>query len=96
MKTVAQMALTPGMELAEDVYSYKNELLIPADTVLDVAMIARLGRYSIMCVSIKEEADYAVTHFEKVHVSETFRRFEKEYQTNMAVYKLIMNDFLEK
>ena len=48
MKTVARMALKPGMVLGENVLNYKNELIFPVDTVVD-EVIAKLARHSIMC-----------------------------------------------
>ena len=48
------MALSNGMVVGEDVYSYQHELICPVDTVVDEALIAKLARHSIMCVSIKE------------------------------------------
>ena len=66
MKSVARIELIPGMELAENVYTYHGELLFPENTILDISMINKLARYSIMCVSIKEKVDYATTHYEKI------------------------------
>ena len=65
MKTVATMALQPGMVLGEDVI-HQNKVLYGADTVLDQTVINKLNRYSIMCVTIKEEIDFAVTHYERL------------------------------
>ena len=70
------MALKNGMVIGEDVYSYQNDLIYPKDTVVDETVIAKLARHSIMCVSIKEEIDYATTHFEKVRLSTEFKYFE--------------------
>ena len=94
MKTIATMALKPGMVLAEDVLSYKNELLLSRNTTLDDIAIAKISRYSVMCVNIKEEADFATTHFEKIRVSEGFRRFEKSYAIYMSVYKKLIENLL--
>ena len=96
MKNVARMALKEGMELAEDVYSYQNKLLYPKDTVVDNDMIARLSRYSIMVVSIKEEIDYATTHFEKIRLSSEFKSFELTYNNCMAIYRKMMRGFVEQ
>ncbi len=96
MKTIATMALKPGMVLAEDVLSYKNELLLPKNTVLDDIAIGKLSRYSIMCVEIKEDADFATTHFEKVRVSEGFKRFEKVYAIYMAVFKKMIDGLVNE
>mgnify|MGYP004556964263 FL=1 len=43
MKALAQMALTPGMTLGEDVVDNGN-VLIPADTVLNEGLIELLKR----------------------------------------------------
>lgn len=95
MVSIARMALKPGMELAEDVISLSNGVILPANTVLDEMKIAKLARYSIMCVSIKDAEDYAVTHFEKVRVTKTFARFEEVYNNNLNAYKYMINSFLE-
>lgn len=95
MKSIARMSLTPGMIIGEDIYSYKNELLLPTGTVITHSDIAKLSRYSIMCVTIKEAEDLATTHFEKVRVSHEFKEFEKIYNKYMPVFKNIMVDFVE-
>ena len=94
MKSVARIALVPGMELGESVYDYNGKLLFPANTVLDESMISRLARYSIMCVSIKEKSDYATTHYEQIHLSPRFQNFEKIYRYNLDAYKYMTNEFL--
>lgn len=96
MKSIARMSLTPGMVIGEDIYSYKNELILSEGTVITNSDIAKLSRYSIMCVTIKEAIDLANTHYEKVRVSEDFKEFEKIYNKYMPVYKKIMVDFVEK
>lgn len=93
MKNIARMALQPGMEVAEDIFSYKNDLIVAAGTIIDETIIAKLTRYSIMCVSIKEEIDYATTHFEKVRLSPGFKEFEKVYNESLLTYKAIMISF---
>ena len=96
MKNVARMALENGMVIGEDIYSYQNELLYPKDTVVNEKVIAKLARHSIMCVTVKEEIDYATTHFEKVRLSSEFKYFEFTYNDCMPVYCQIMTDFVEK
>ena len=96
MKDIARMALENGMVIAEDVYSYQNKLLYPKDTVVDEAVIARLSRYSIMVVTIKEDVDYATTHFEKVRLSSEFKTFELTYNNCMAIFRKLMKGFVEQ
>lgn len=89
------MALTPGMEIAEDVLNNHNEIIVPAHTLVDDAVLSRLSRYQIMAVSIMENIDYATTHFEKVRLSKGFEKFEKTYQELFPRYKKMMNDLVE-
>lgn len=96
MKNVARMALENGMVIGEDVYSYKNKLIYPKNTVVDDSVVARLARYSIMCVSIMEDIDYATTHFEKVRLSSEFKTFELTYNNCMAIYRKLMKDFVKQ
>jgi HD-GYP domain-containing protein (c-di-GMP phosphodiesterase class II) len=96
MKNVARMALENGMVIGEDVYNYQNELLYPKDTVVNEKVIAKLARYSIICVAVKEEIDYAATHFEKVRLSNEFKYFEFTYNDCMPIYCQMMMNFVEK
>ncbi len=95
MISVARIALEPGMELAEDVVSLKQGVILPAHTVLDAAAIEKLNRYGIMLVSIMEPEDYASTHYEKIALSKTFKNFETVYKNNLNAYKYMVHDFLE-
>ena len=96
MKMTAVMALKPGMVLAEDVLNFKNELLFPANTTLDDRAIAKLSRHSIMCVEVKEEEDFATTHFEKIRVSSGFRHFEKTYNIFLPKYKKMIDGLINE
>ncbi len=95
MKSVARMGLQPGMEIGEAVYSYHGELICPANTIVDANLIAKLACYSIMCVEIKEPADYAVTRFERIRISPAFKNFESVYRNNLNAYKYMIDDFLQ-
>lgn len=96
MKNIARMALENGMVIGEDVYSYQNRLIYPKDTVVNESVISRLARYSIMCVAIMEDIDYATTHFEKVRLSQEFQKFELTYNNCMAIYRKQMKNFVEQ
>lgn len=95
MKSIACVALKPGMVIAEDILSYKNELLIPAHTEIDERILQKLNAYSIMCVSIKEPEDFAATHYEKISLNEKFKAFRSEYQIQFKEYKKVMTDFVD-
>lgn len=95
MKDVARMTLENGMVIGEDVYNYQNELIFPKDTVVDEKVIKKLARHSIICVPIKEDIDFATTHFEKVRLSKEFKAFQLTYNNCMPIYAKLMNRFVE-
>ncbi|MGN0402108.1 MAG: HD-GYP domain-containing protein [Acetatifactor sp.] len=92
MKSVARMALRPGMVLGADV-EFQGNVLFPAGTVLNDNSIERLKRFSIMCVTVKEDIDFATTHYEKLRFSEKFKNFEKKHNYNLECYKQLMLAF---
>lgn len=94
MKSVARMALTEGMEIASDVINYRGDTIIPKGTVIDESVIAKLERNSVICVDIMEKVDYAITHFEKIRLSDAFKEFERTYMSHMPEYKSMMSDFV--
>lgn len=95
MKDVARMTLTNGMVIGEDVYNYQNELIFPKDTVVDEKVIKKLALHSIICVPVKEDIDFATTHFEKVRLSKEFQTFQLTYNNCMPIYAKLMNRFVE-
>lgn len=95
MKDIARMALTNGMEIAKDVTTSSGEVIVKAGTKVSEYTIQKLSRHNIMLVTVMEEVDYAVTYFEKVRLSDEFKKFELAYNRSMPVYKKIMNDFVE-
>ena len=87
MKSVARMELKPGMVVAEDVLNYQNEIIVSKNTKINDTIIEKLARQSILVVPIKEEADFATTHFEKVRLTEGFKTFESTYRIYFPVFK---------
>lgn len=92
MKIVAVMELKPGMILGEDVVN-QGKVIYPADTKLDETIISRLNRYSVMCVSVKENIDLATTHHERLRYDNAFRLFEHQYKIALQSYKFFMQNF---
>ena len=78
MKTITKMELTPGMILAEDIID-QGRTLYSAGTKVDSLLIEKLNRYSILCVTIMEDIDFASTHYERMRYNENFKSFEKAY-----------------
>ena len=92
MKSVARMALQPGMILGEDV-ECQGKQLYPAGTVIDENVLERLKRYSVMCVTVKEDIDLATTHFEKIRFNDGFKQFEQKHADNLLLYKQMLLAF---
>ncbi len=94
MKTVAVMALTPGMILGEDIVC-QGKIIYSAGTKLDRAMIDKIHHYSVMCATVMEDVDFASTHYEKIRFNEDFKRFERDYNAALMRYKALMFSFLQ-
>ncbi len=94
MKVITRMELEPGMILGDDVVD-QGKVLYASGTKVDQVMIDRLNRYSILCVTIMENIDFATTHYERIRCDENFIAFEKKYTYCLNYYKSIMKNFLE-
>lgn len=95
MKTVAVMALTPGMILGEDIV-FQDKIIYSAGTKLDKSIIDKIiHRYSVMCATVMEDVDFASTHYEKIRFNEDFKRFERDYNAALMRYKSLMFSFLQ-
>jgi HD-GYP domain len=96
MKNIARMALEPGMVIGADILTKSGELLIADGTKVDPNVINKLTRHRIILVPIKEEVDFAKTHFEKVRLSKGFTDFEEAYLSSMPLYKEMMNQLVHE
>ena len=93
MKTITKMELQPGMILGEDVID-QGRTLYSAGTKVDNILIEKLNRYSVLCVTVMEDIDFASTHYERIRFDENFKAFEKAYATYLNKYKAEMLQFL--
>lgn len=87
MRSIARTALVNGMEVANDVFNYQKELIIPAGTIIDTGVIRKLNIYSIVAVNIMEDVDYATTYFDKTRLSKGFISFNETYNKVLPLYK---------
>jgi len=94
MELTAVLALTPGMEVAEDVLDHKGNVIIKKDTSLDKFLIQKLSIANISCINVKEPEDYLTTYFEKIKVSKVFNQFYDIYAKNFVLYRKLMENFL--
>ncbi|MCM1111845.1 MAG: HD domain-containing protein [Muribaculum sp.] len=92
MKSVAVMSLAPGMVLGEDVVAL-DKVVYPAGTALNQLVIDKLNRYSIMCVTVMEDIDFASTHYERIRFNEDFKLFEQNYNAALPRFKSMICSF---
>ncbi len=93
MKEVARMALQPGMVIGADVI-VQGSVVFPAGTEVNKAVIDRLARYCVMCVSVMEEIDFASTHYERIRIGDEFKNFEQQYNNCLMRYRYAMISFI--
>lgn len=94
MKDIARIALQKGMVIGTDIQNYKGEFLFEKGTKVDENVIAKLARHNVVAVPIMEDVDFATTHFEKVRLSDPYKKFEAAYTQYLADYKMAMQQFV--
>lgn len=94
---------TPGMIIADDVYTFNNQLIISTGTSLTDKMITRLKFYSIknIIISLPEDApDIPVspyiqeTYSEKVKNTLEFKQFNEKLVAVSTEFKTKLNDII--
>ncbi|MBR1477927.1 MAG: HD domain-containing protein [Lachnospiraceae bacterium] len=93
MKIITKMELEPGMILGEDVIYQDRVLFKKGDTCTNM-MISQLKNYNVLCVTIMEDADFAVTHNEKLQFNQRFKNFKEKYDKCLTIYKGTMLSFI--
>ena len=63
--------------------------------IIYIFSIKLLHEKSIISFPVKEEIDFATTHFEKVRLSKEFQTFQLTYNNCMPIYSKLMNRFVE-
>lgn len=89
------MSLQNGSILGEDVLDSHNNILYKSGTEVTPKVIEKLKRYSIMCVTIMEDIDFAQTNYERMRYDTTFKAFEILYTDNLNRYKEMMTGFIQ-
>jgi len=89
----------PGMVVADDVYTYNNQLIIAKDTALTNRAITRLNFYSITDIKIIcEEAgdcdDEELTFLDEIRATPEYKIFNEKYNESTVVLKNILDGFI--
>lgn len=93
---------SPGMKVAEDVYTFNNQLIIPKGTILTDKAITRIKFYSIknIMISVPDKAMAPVLtdsytehmHSERVKNTTAFKDFNNSLLNSTALLKNELND----
>lgn len=94
----------PGMVVADDVYTFNNQLIIAAGTTLTDRVITHLNFYSVpsLLIRISNETPVPLTsaaivqevYSEKVKKSPEYKKFNKEFTEATAVFQGQLNGIL--
>ena len=105
MKRVRTSELVPGMTVAEDVYSYNNQMIVPNNTVLTDKMITRLEFYSVLAVRIHEDSvpqTEEISQFDmpsysqRIKASKEFKEFEASFVRTTESFKRNLRSIVDE
>jgi HD-GYP domain-containing protein (c-di-GMP phosphodiesterase class II) len=92
MYKLATESLKPGMVLYDDLYTPTKTLVFKANTSLTQEDIDKLGEYNFSEVALSEPAEINMAHYEYIHKSANFKRFNDIYTLNLnSFYKIMRN-----
>ena len=108
MKRIATYQLVPGMKVAEDVYNFNKQLILPKNTILTDDIITRLDFYSVISVYIADEEhgevmeqnpdfdDFSRSYSQRLQATPEFQEFKKKYEFQVEDFRSSLNDMLKK
>ena len=101
MRKLEISELTPGMIVAENIMSFRDELIYPAGYRLTPKAITKLRFYSVPFICIEDENDHLAyenmkTYSERVRSTPEFQQFAEEFEKDVYKFKNILNDVVEK
>lgn len=101
MRKIDISDLVPGMVVAENILSFRNQLLYPAGYRLTDKAITKLTFYSIPFIFIEDENDHFTysemkTYSERVRSAPEFQKFAEEFEKDVYKFKNFMNDVVRK
>lgn len=82
----------PGMELARDIYSRNDQVILNAGIILDAQKIAKIMFYSVDSIAVyKQATEGQQTLTEQIKNSVDFREFTKKYDQTVSFLKRSMD-----
>ena len=85
----------PGMDLARDIYSRNDQMVLGRGSVLDAQKISKIMFYSIETITVykmAEEGEKTLT--EQLKASVEFREFSQKYDKTVNSFKNSVNDVI--
>lgn len=85
----------PGMELARDIYSRTDQMILSRGSILDEQKILKIAQYSIDTITVfKQERKVEKTLTEQLKSSAEFRRFSQKYDDTVFELKQTLNSII--
>lgn len=87
----------PGMELAKDIYSRNNQIILNAGSILDAQKISKIMFYSVDSITVYKpqfQTDSNLTLTQQLKNSVEFREFTRNYDHTVAALKNSMNSII--
>jgi HD-GYP domain-containing protein (c-di-GMP phosphodiesterase class II) len=92
MYKLATESLKPGMVLYDDLYTPTKQLVFKANTNLTEENIKQITEYNFGEITLCEPAEINMAHYEYIHKSANFKRFNDTYTLNLnSFYKIMRN-----
>jgi HD-GYP domain-containing protein (c-di-GMP phosphodiesterase class II) len=92
MYKLAIESLKPGMVLYDDMYTSDKNLVFKANTHITEDDIETLNLYGFSNVSLCEPGEVNMTHYEYIHKSPGFKRFDSIYNNNLNAFQKMMRN----
>ncbi|MDD2972899.1 MAG: HD-GYP domain-containing protein [Lachnospiraceae bacterium] len=102
MKRLSIKDLIPGMQIAEDVFTYNDQLILSKGVILTDKSIMRLEFYSISNVKVEDELVFEMpiekesSYAERVRSSKSFQEFKQHFDQSVDHFHDLMNDIVER
>ncbi|MBO6133177.1 MAG: HD-GYP domain-containing protein [Lachnospiraceae bacterium] len=103
MPRIMTQHLVPGMIVAEDVFAFNGQMIIPKDMVLTDKAITKLEFYSVVSVRIKEESASITpeereeeTYSQKIKNSAEYKEFKANFEESVEEFHDNVNDIVTK
>lgn len=105
MYRVATPNLMPGMILADDVYNYNDQMILPSGFVLNDKAITKLAFHSIPFVPVHDVQSQSMSntppvpepsYSARIQSSQQFQQFRAEFDDNLDKFKNSLNDVVKR